>query len=345
MHQKYYELTVRSISEENHVNMMAILDKMWGVDYQDNGEFDVPKQITDKTTSFADLKTLDDLIGLKEVKKYFKRLANYPATKKIMNAYGVEFPKGFLLYGSPGTGKSYSVECLQGEALKNDVVIVKEVFAHATHASKFINSAANGMQEVYTKLVKQVQNPNVDLGVFYLDEFDSIGSRRGLSNNGEDDKMKTYLNSIMDGELSREDIVFVANTNIVDVIDPSYLRSGRFVTIECEHPSDDNLKSMFELYVNKVEGNAEIKVFGKLNYNKLVIEASKKRYTGADVKEVINRSVMDTVSSLLDNEKAVFVSPPKVYEKNIISLIKSHDLIRSQKTYDKQNEIGFGDKK
>ena len=163
--------------------------------------------------------TFDDIAGLDEEKEELKEIVEFLKRPKRFTEMGAKIPKGVLLYGKPGTGKTLIAKAIAGEA---DVPFI------SMSGSEFIEMFAGLGASRVRKLFERARK--LSPCIVFIDEIDAIGSRRS-SNSGAETENNQTLNQLlveMDGFSSEETIIVLAATNRPEMLDKALLRPGRF---------------------------------------------------------------------------------------------------------------------
>ena len=163
--------------------------------------------------------TFDDIAGLDEEKEELKELVEFLKKPKKFTEMGAKIPKGVLLYGKPGTGKTLIAKAIAGEA---DVPFIS--MSGSEFIEMFAGLGASRVRKLFDKARK------LSPCIVFIDEIDAIGSRRNSSGGAESENNQT-LNQLlveMDGFSSEETIIVLAATNRPEMLDKALLRPGRF---------------------------------------------------------------------------------------------------------------------
>lgn len=164
--------------------------------------------------------TFKDVAGAKEAKEELAEIVDFLRNPKKFLEIGARIPKGILLMGSPGTGKTLLARAVAGEAQVSFFSISGSEFVEM-----FVGVGASRVRDLF-KLAKQAAP-----AIIFVDEIDAVGRVRGTGVGGGNDEREQTLNQIlveMDGFEPNEKVIVMAATNRPDVLDPALLRPGRF---------------------------------------------------------------------------------------------------------------------
>ena len=164
--------------------------------------------------------TFKDVAGSEEAKTELREVVEFLKTPKKFQAMGARIPKGVLLFGQPGTGKTLMARAVAGEAKAPFFSISGSEFVEM-----FVGVGASRVRDLFRK-VKQ-HSP----AILFIDELDAVGRHRGAGLGGGHDEREQTLNQIlveMDGFEQTDNVIILAATNRPDVLDPALLRPGRF---------------------------------------------------------------------------------------------------------------------
>ena len=164
--------------------------------------------------------TFKDVAGIKEAKEELHEVVEFLMNPKKFIALGAKIPKGVLLMGSPGTGKTLLARAVAGEANVPFFHISGSEFVEM-----FVGVGASRVRDLFKKAKKQAPC------IVFVDEIDAVGRQRGSGLGGSHDEREQTLNQIlveMDGFDPRIGVIVIAATNRPDVLDPALLRPGRF---------------------------------------------------------------------------------------------------------------------
>ena len=222
----------------------------------------------------------DDVGGLDDVKQHLKEAVEWPLkTPEIFSKLGIKPPKGILLYGPPGCGKTLLARAVATESEANFISIKgPEVF------SKWVGESEKAIREVFRKA--RIAAP----AVVFLDEMDSLTPRRGMrmSDSGVSERVISQLLTEMDGILSLQDIVVIAATNRPDMVDSAVLRPGRFDRlIYVPEPDEKSRLQIFKIYTK------EMPLAQDVNLNQMA--SLTKYYSGADIESLCREAAMHTL--------------------------------------------------
>lgn len=164
--------------------------------------------------------TFADVAGLDEEKEELKEIVDFLKNPKKYNDLGARIPKGVLMVGPPGTGKTYITKAVAGEAGVPFFSISGSDFVEM-----FVGVGASRVRDLFEQAKKN--SPCI----VFIDEIDAVGRRRGAGLGGGHDEREQTLNQLlveMDGFGENEGIIMIAATNRPDILDPALLRPGRF---------------------------------------------------------------------------------------------------------------------
>lgn len=219
--------------------------------------------------------SFDDVAGIDEVKEELVEIVDFLRNPKKYLAIGARIPRGVLLVGAPGTGKTLLARAVAGEA--------GVPFFH-TSGSEFeemlVGAGASRVRDLFAKAKKAAPS------IIFIDEIDAVAKKRGTvlhSGNGEQ-----TLNQIlveMDGLEDRENVIVIAATNRPDVLDPAILRPGRFDrSVTVEMPDYDGRNAIIAVHAKnkKFAEDVELDLIAKKTIG----------YSGADLENLLNEAAI-----------------------------------------------------
>ncbi|HXX87264.1 MAG TPA: CDC48 family AAA ATPase [Candidatus Acidoferrum sp.] len=219
----------------------------------------------------------DDIGGLDEAKQELKEAVEWPLkSPEIFKRLGIKPPKGILIYGPPGCGKTLLARGVATESEANFITIKgPEVF------SKWVGESEKAIREVFRKA--RMAAP----AVIFFDEIDSLSPRRGagFADSGVTERVISQLLTEMDGLITLEDIVVIAATNRPDIVDPAVLRPGRFDRlIYVPEPDEKSRQQIFKIYTKEMPMAKDV--------NLAQLATLTKNYSGADIEALCRESAL-----------------------------------------------------
>ena len=223
--------------------------------------------------------TFKDVAGQDEAKESLQEIVNFLAHPEKYAAIGARCPRGALLVGPPGTGKTLLAKAVAGEA---DVPFFQ--ISGSEFVEMFVGRGAAKVRDLFKQANEKAPC------IVFIDEIDTIGKKRGVSINSNDEREQT-LNQLlteMDGFDNHKGIVVLAATNQPDVLDPALLRPGRFDRrIPVELPDLVGREAILKLHANDVKMESGID-FG-------FVARTTPGASGADLANIINEAALRAV--------------------------------------------------
>jgi len=231
--------------------------------------------------------TFKDVAGVKEAKKELVEVVEFLKNPKKFLALGAKIPKGVLLLGAPGTGKTLLAKAVAGEANVPFFSISGSEFVEM-----FVGVGASRVRDLFNKAKKN--SPCI----IFIDEIDAVGRQRGAGLGGSHDEREQTLNQIlveMDGFDDRTNVIVVAGTNRPDVLDAALLRPGRFDRrVILDMPDLNDREAILKVHASN-------KPFTK-NVNLRLIASRTPGFSGADLANLLNESA---ILAALENKKEI----------------------------------------
>ena len=219
-----------------------------------------------------------DVGGLEDQLQEVRETVELPLKKpELFKRIGIDPPKGVLLYGAPGTGKTLLAKAVAHETEATFIRIIGSELVQ-----KFIGEGARLVREIFNLAKEKAPT------ILFIDELDAIGSQRlKIATSGDREVQRTLMQllSEMDGFDMRGDIKIIGATNRVDILDPALLRPGRFDRmIEFPIPDEVSREAIFKIHTRNltVENDLDIKKFVNLTEGA----------TGADIKAICTEAGM-----------------------------------------------------
>ncbi|MDP4143759.1 MAG: AAA family ATPase [Bacillota bacterium] len=252
--------------------------------------------------------------GNEEAKESVKDIVDFLKNPEKYNNYGARMPKGIILYGEPGTGKTLLAKAVAGEA---------GVPFYAMSGSDFVQVYVGVGASRIRQLFKKAKSHGK--AVIFIDEIDAIGKKRENAKAGGSDERDQTLNALlteMSGFNEKEGIVIIAATNRLDMLDPALLRPGRFDRhVEITLPDITAREKILNLHLKN-------KPIGNININDWAHKTA--YFSGAKLENLINEAAIIACkenSSLIEDEHIdkAFSIVMAGYEKIHRDHIKSSD--------------------
>ena len=221
--------------------------------------------------------TFDDVAGIDEVKEELVEIVDFLKHPKRYLELGARIPKGVLLYGAPGTGKTLLARAVAGEAGVPFFSISGSDFVEM-----FVGVGASRVRDLFEQAKKN--SPCI----VFIDEIDAVGRQRGAGYGGGHDEREQTLNQLlveMDGFGVNEGIIIMAATNRPDVLDPALLRPGRFDRqIVIDQPDLAGRRAIFKVHARgkPLDDDVNIDVLAKQTPG----------FTGADIANLMNEAAL-----------------------------------------------------
>lgn len=221
-----------------------------------------------------------DVAGADEAKKNLVEIAEYLRAPDIYESIGATFPRGVILYGDPGTGKTLLAKALAGEAGANFIATNGSEFG-----SMFIGVSSMKIKRLFARARSMAPC------VLFIDELDAVGGKRMDESSAAAREMGSTLNQLlvqMDGFENNNGVIVVAATNRIDSLDPALLRSGRFDRrIQLGKPNLAEREEILKIHARKV------KIDAHLDYREIAKQTI--GFSGADLANLINQAALIAV--------------------------------------------------
>jgi len=234
--------------------------------------------------------TFEDVAGVDEVKQELQEIVEFLKSPSKFKKLGAQIPKGVLLVGAPGTGKTLLARAVAGEARVPYYSISGSDFVEM-----FVGVGASRVRDLFRKA--KINTPCI----VFIDEIDAVGRYRGAGIGGGHDEREQTLNALlveMDGFDPNEGIIILSATNRPDILDPALLRPGRFDRrIVVPMPDMNGRKAILKVHTKKIPmaDDLDLSVFAKTTPG----------FSGADIQNLCNEAALIAASrgkSKVENE-------------------------------------------
>jgi len=238
-------------------------------------------QLTDSGSEIKPIKNVStrfsDVLGIDEFKEEFLEVVDFLKNSYTYKKMGADIPRGILLVGEPGTGKTLMAKALAGESNCSFFYMSGSEFDEV-----YVGVGAKRVRELFAQARKH--SPSI----IFIDEIDSLAGKRSAFDSGFSRDTVNQLLSEMDGFKRSDNIIVVAATNIEDSLDPAVKRSGRFdKIIRVPLPNQKGRQQILEHFANKAKmGNIDFESQAKRTIG----------FSGAALKNFINTALIHAVN-------------------------------------------------
>ncbi|MBP1357012.1 MAG: CDC48 family AAA ATPase, partial [Sulfolobus sp.] len=220
-----------------------------------------------------------DIGGLEEVKEELKEVVEYPL--KFSEAYenvGIEPPKGILLFGPPGTGKTMLAKAVATESGANFIAVRGPEIL-----SKWVGESEKAIREIFRKARQAAPT------IIFFDEIDAIAPMRGITtDSGVTERIVNQLLAEMDGIEKLENVIIIAATNRPDILDPALLRPGRFDRLIYVPPPDKLARrDILKVHTRNVSLSEDVSLDE--------LAEKTEGYTGADIAALVREATLRAI--------------------------------------------------
>ena len=221
--------------------------------------------------------TFNDVAGIEEAKEEVEEVVEFLKDPKKFSRLGGKIPRGCLLVGAPGTGKTLLARAIAGEANVPFFTISGSDFVEM-----FVGVGASRVRDMFEQGKKNAPC------IIFIDEIDAVGRHRGAGLGGGNDEREQTLNQLlveMDGFESNEGVIIVAATNRPDVLDPALLRPGRFDRqVVVPNPDILGREKILNVHLKKVTKSP--------NVDSKIIARGTPGFSGADLANLVNEAAL-----------------------------------------------------
>ena len=260
-----------------------------------------PSALREVLVQIPDIKW-DDIGGLEDVKQELKEAVEWPLKHpETFKRLGIRPPKGTLLYGIPGTGKTLLAKAVASESEANFISVKGPELL-----SKWVGESEKGVREVFRKAKQAAPT------VIFFDEIDAIaGARSGNdTDSGVTKRVVNQLLTEMDGLEELQDVAIIAATNRPDILDTGLMRPGRFDRhIQVKEPDEEARLAIFKVHTKNMPLSKDV------DLKKLAKQTD--GYVGADIESVCREAAMLTLRNDLEAKEI-----PNKYFKEAIEKVK-----------------------
>jgi cell division protease FtsH len=218
-----------------------------------------------------------DIAGINEEKAELEEIVDFLKEPKKYTDIGARIPKGVLLVGNPGTGKTLLAKAIAGESGVPFFSISGSDFVEM-----FVGVGASRVRDLFEEAKKNAPC------IIFIDEIDAVGRRRGTGMNGGNDEREQTLNQLlveMDGFDGNEGIIIIAATNRADILDPALTRPGRFDRKVMIYPPDiKGREDILKIHAKnkKIAKDVDFKVLARITSG----------FTGANLESLMNEAAL-----------------------------------------------------
>ena len=257
--------------------------------------------------------TFADVAGVEEAKQEVEELVEFLRDPSKFQKLGGKIPKGVLLVGSPGTGKTLLAKAIAGEAKVPFFTISGSDFVEM-----FVGVGASRVRDMFAQATKHAPC------IIFIDEIDAVGRHRGAGVGGGHDEREQTLNQLlveMDGFEGHEGTIVIAATNRPDVLDPALLRPGRFDRqVVVPLPDIRGREQILKVHMRKVPVSDDVEPS--------IIARGTPGFSGADLANLVNEAALFAARS--SNSKVSMVEFEKAKDKIMMgaerkSMVMSED--------------------
>ena len=221
--------------------------------------------------------TFDDVAGIEEAKEEVEEVVQFLKDPKKFSRLGGKIPRGCLLVGQPGTGKTLLARAIAGEA---DVPFF--TISGSDFVEMFVGVGASRVRDMFE------QGKKNSPCIIFIDEIDAVGRSRGAGLGGGNDEREQTLNQLlveMDGFETNEGVIIIAATNRPDVLDPALLRPGRFDRqVVVGLPDIIGREKILKVHVKKIKMAPDV--------NLRTIARGTPGFSGADLANIVNEAAL-----------------------------------------------------
>jgi len=221
--------------------------------------------------------TFENVAGIEEAKGELEEIIDFLRDPKKFTKLGGRIPKGVLLIGAPGTGKTLLARAIAGEA---DVPFFS--ISGSDFVEMFVGVGASRVRDLF------LQGKRNAPCIIFIDEIDAVGRHRGAGLGGGHDEREQTLNQLlveMDGFESNEGVILIAATNRPDVLDPALLRPGRFDRqVVVPLPDVKGREEILKVHSSKAPLGVDV--------NLAVLSRGTPGFTGADLENLVNEAAL-----------------------------------------------------
>jgi cell division protease FtsH len=277
----------------------------------------------------------DDVAGIEEAKEELQEVVTFLKKPERFNAIGAKIPRGVLLVGPPGTGKTMLAKAIAGEAGVPFFSISGSEFVEM-----FVGVGASRVRDLFRKAKENAPC------IVFIDEIDAVGRQRGAGIGGGNDEREQTLNQLlteMDGFEGNSGVIVIAATNRPDVLDTALLRPGRFdrqVTVDL--PSYKGRLGILQVHARNKKLDPEVVLetiarrtpgFSGADLSNLLNEAAiltarrrKETITNLEIHDAIDRITIGlTLNPLLDSKKKWMTAYHEVGHALVATMLKNAD--------------------